>query len=106
MEDAQPSLERMEYMQSVFSMCDSDGDGVISVDELRTIGLQIGWDEVIMVNVCLCVSLCVCYTSQIRAHTHARTCTYMYVHPHARTHTHTHTHTHTEWYVKMQCMQF
>lgn len=41
----QPSLERMEYMQSVFSMCDSDGDGVISVDELRTIVLQIGWDE-------------------------------------------------------------
>lgn len=41
----QPSLDRMEYMQSVFSMCDGDGDGVISVDELRTIGLQIGWDE-------------------------------------------------------------
>ena len=43
----QPSLERMEYMQSVFSMCDSDSDGVISVDELRTIVPQIGCDEVV-----------------------------------------------------------
>ena len=54
----QPSLERMEYMQSVFSMCDSDGDGVISVDELRTIVLQIGWDEVVIL--CVCLSVCVC----------------------------------------------
>jgi len=52
----EPSVERMEYMQSVFSMCDSDGDGVISVDELRTIGLQIGWDEVVT-SVCVCVCL-------------------------------------------------
>ena len=49
MEEGQLGLERMEQMQSVFSMCDSDGDGVISVDELRTIVLQIGWDEVMCV---------------------------------------------------------
>ena len=49
MEEAQLGLERMEQMQSVFSMCDSDGDGVINVDELRTIVLQIGWDEVMCV---------------------------------------------------------
>lgn len=49
--DDQLSVERMDYMRSVFSMCDADGDGVISVDELRNIGLQIGWDEVCNYNV-------------------------------------------------------
>ena len=47
----------MEYMQSVFSMCDSDGDGIISVEDLKSIGLQIGWDGV---SECVCMSVCVC----------------------------------------------
>ena len=61
----------MEYMQSVFSMCDSDGDGIISVEDLKSIGLQIGWDGVsvcvcVCVSVCLCVSVCV-YCMCVRA---------------------------------------
>ena len=46
------AVNPMEYMQSVFSMCDSDGDGIISVEELKSIGLQIGWDGV---SVCTCM---------------------------------------------------
>ena len=51
------AVNPMEYMQSVFSMCDSDGDGIISVEDLKSIGLQIGWDGV---SECVCMSVCVC----------------------------------------------